>query len=314
MIQRYFITGATGFVGSNIVRSLVHGDNHVCVFARNKNLNWRLSDIRNRLTIYEGDFHTTDFSSLFQKEKPTVVFHLASYGTTPKENSFADMMDVNIKGLHRLLRASQNSSIRLFVNTGSSSEYGIKTKKMNEDDPIQPINEYGVSKAAATLLCQEFSKQSSFTLTTFRLFSPYGPYDEPTRFIPSVINAGLTRIPLAASSPKFVRDFIFIDDIVRAYIMASRKRFDALNGHIINIGSGKEETLGSIVELAEKIVRKKILLHWNEKPKQERQIEPKKWQADIRKAMKLLGWTPKYTIQSGLEQTMTWMIQSNITI
>jgi nucleoside-diphosphate-sugar epimerase len=307
MKDKYFITGGSGFVGSNIVRALVRNGEHVALLVRNKMLNWRLSDLKDSLTIYDGDMLHTNFASVFAREKPTVVFHFAAYGVMPRESNLNDMVDVNVKGLSRMLSAARVTPIRLFVNTGSSSEYGVKEKKMKESDVLCPVNDYGVTKAVATLLCQKVARNSSFSLITLRLFSPYGFFEQPVRFIPSVIHAAMSGRPLLATSPSFVRDFIFIDDVVRAYLYAAKKSGSAVNGHIINIGSGRQHSLGDIVSGVEKITKQKIDVRWDAKSRQKRQIEPKRWEADITKAKQLLGWKPTVSLESGLKKTISWM-------
>ena len=305
--DRYFITGGSGFVGSNIVRTLVQVGAHVALFVRSKKLNWRLSDLKGITTIYEGDILHTNFTSVFARERPTVIFHLAAYGTMPQERKFDDMVDVNVKGLARMLSSAQGSTIRLFVNTGSSSEYGPKEKKMRESDTISPVNDYGVTKARATLLCQKTARNSSFSIVTLRLFSPYGYFEQPTRFIPSVIRSAITGLPLFATSALFVRDFVFIEDVVRAYLYAAQRSDSTVNGHSINIGSGCQHSLGDVVSCVEKIIKKKLDVRWEAKSCQQRQIEPKRWEADIVKAEQLLGWKPRVSLESGLEKTIAWM-------
>jgi len=306
MKMRYFVTGATGFVGSNICRTLVALGNHVSVLSRKKALNWRLADIQDSITVYEGDMLNTDFAALLTKEKPTVAIHCASYGAMPEERDVETMLDVNIKGLIRLVKACRDSSVKLFINSGSSSEYGVKKKPMKEEDVLNPINDYAVTKAAGTLFCQKESRNSPFSLVTLRLFSPYGYYEQQTRFIPSVIQSALKHLPLSASSPKFVRDFVFIEDVVRAYVSASSGNYKKLNGQVINIGSGQQQTLGSVVKTAGNIAKYAVDVSWNPALKQTRQIEPTCWQADISKAKKLLHWMPKVTLRDGLKKTMEW--------
>lgn len=314
MKDRYFITGGSGFVGSNIVAALVAGGAHVALLVRSNKLNRRLSDIKGALTLYKGDMVLTDFTSIFAREKPTVVFHVAAYGARPEERTVGDMVDVNVKGLARMLSAAEGSSIRLVVNTGSSSEYGPKEKKMKESDRLCPVNDYGVTKARSTLLCQKAAKHSSFSVVTLRLFSPYGYFEQPTRFIPSVIRAAISGLPLNATSALFVRDFIFIEDVVRAYLCAAQRSGRSVNGHIINIGSGRQHSLGDVVSCVENIMKKKVDVRWETKSRQERQIEPKRWEADISKAKQLLGWKPAVSLESGLKKTISWMKQAQRSI
>lgn len=178
---------------------------------------------------------------------------------------------------------------------------------MRESAAMSPINDYGVIKASATLLCQKTATNSSFSIVTLRLFSPYGYFEQPTRFIPSVIRSAITGLPFFASSPFFVRDFVFIDDVVRAYLCVAQRSGSMLNGQSINIGSGRQHSLGDVVSCVEKIMKKKIDIRWETKLKQKRQIEPKQWEADITNAAKVLEWKPSVSLESGLEKTITWM-------
>jgi nucleoside-diphosphate-sugar epimerase len=307
MKDRYFITGGSGFVGANVVRALVSGGEHVAILSRSKKLNRYLSDLNGSCTVYEGDMLTANFSAVFKQEKPTVIFHLAAYGAMPQERDFRVMVDVNVKGLMRILAGAQRSTVRLFVNTGSSSEYGLQKKKMKETDILAPVNDYGVAKAAATLLAQKVAMNSSFSLVTLRLFSPYGYFEQPTRFIPSVIRSAITGEPFPASSPSFVRDFVFVGDVARAYLSVVNTHNRSLNGQIVNIGSGHQHRLGDVVVCVEKIIKRKIDIRWNKNPVQERQIEPKLWEADITKAGRLLHWKPAVSLESGLKKTIAWM-------
>jgi len=216
------------------------------------------------------------------------------------------MIDMNIKGLYRLIQACKNTSVEILINTGSSSEYGIKQTKMNENNILSPINDYAVTKAAGTLLCQKESINSDCCIVTLRLFSPYGYFEQPTRFIPSCITSVLSNMSLQASNPLYVRDFVFIEDVVQAYICVAKGQYENLNGEIINIGSGKQHSLHDVVKKLEIICNQTLKISWNSFAKQNRQIESKKWEADISRAKELLHWSPKYSLDEGLEKTVYW--------
>jgi nucleoside-diphosphate-sugar epimerase len=276
----------------------------VHILARN-GLNWRLSDLSSKIVVHVGDVCSPSLPTILKEISPSVVFHFASYGAMPQEKDIDTMFDVNVKGIVHLI-TSLPSTVELFVNTGSSSEYGVKDVSMKEDMFLGPLNDYGVSKAAATLYCQRLAKDVSFSIATFRLFSPYGPYEQPTRFIPHVISNMIQKKKLELSSASFVRDFIYVDDVVEAYLKAVIHK-DQLEGHIVNIGSGKEYTLGEVVKTVAALLRSSSDISWDEKKKQERQKEPLHWQADIGKAENIVQWKPKYSLQKGLEETITWM-------
>jgi nucleoside-diphosphate-sugar epimerase len=205
--------------------------------------------------------------------------------------------------LIRLINATKKYDLKLFVNTGSSSEYGIKDTPMVESDLLAPINDYGVSKAAATLYCQKIAKTESLPIITLRLFSPYGYGDNENRLIPFVITKAILGETISLASKRNVRDFIYIDDVISAYMATLNKTITP--GEIINIGSGKQHSVYDIVTHIVTILNSKSSLKWNTKPKQSRQIEPLIWQADIHKAKQLLGWIPKISLEQGLKDTIT---------
>lgn len=304
MKDSFLVTGATGFVGSCIARELVHQKKRVNIIVRNKNLNWRLLDIASQLNIYECDLMSESLERVIAKIRPTYIFHLASYGTLAEENDISKMININIKGTLNLIKAVRQNKFKLFIHTGSSSEYGVKNKKMEESDILEPINDYGVTKATSTLFCQKIAKMESLPIITFRLFSPYGYFEEKSRLVPSVILNALSGKPINLSSPDNVRDFIFIEDVVNAYLSSPEGNFP--HGAIINIGSGKQHSVAEVVSTILQITKSSSKVNFGRVKRQERQVEPKVWEADISKAVKVLQWKPKNSLEEGLAKTVEW--------
>lgn len=305
MKHRFLVTGATGFVGSWITHSLVERGEDVSVIVRNKRLNpnSRLHDIADKIKVYEGDLLSSSIEKTVAEIKPTIVFHLAAYGALPAQQIDTDMLlDTNVKGVIRLINAAKKYNLKLFINTGSSSEYGIKDKPMRESDLLEPVNDYGVTKAAATLYVQKIAKREELPLITFRLFSPYGAKDDEKRLIPYVISQALQEKPLELNSGENVRDFVYIADVVQAYLQAIDKKF--IPGEIFNIGSGQQHSVYDIVTSVVAITKSASSLKWGAISAHSRQVEPKMWQADISKAKKSLNWKPKYSLKKGLQETI----------
>lgn len=303
----YLITGATGFVGSCIARELIRQKKHVSIIVRDKRLNWRLQDIISKLDIYECDLLSKSLDTVITKIMPTCLFHLASYGSLPFENITARMIDVNIKGTINLINAVKKNKFKLFINTGTSSEYGIKNKKMKESDIPAPINDYGVIKTAVTLFCQKEAIRNNLPIITLRLFSPYGYVEDKSRLIPSIIINALKNKPIELSFPNIVRDFIFIEDVVNAFIKATESKTNP--GEVFNIGAGKQHQVSDVVSLVLQITNSNSKIAWGKVEKQARQIEPKRWEADILKAQKILKWKPEHDLEAGLKKTIEWFRQ-----
>jgi nucleoside-diphosphate-sugar epimerase len=174
---------------------------------------------------------------------------------------------------------------------------------MKESDPLEPITDYGVSKAAGTLYAIGTAKREKRPIVTLRLFSPYGYYEGASRLVPTVILAYLKDMSPKVSSPGCVRDFVFIEDVLSAYLKAVKNK-QAAAGEIINIASGRQNTIGDVARITARLLGSKVKPQWRsmENPR----YEPKHWQADITKAKKLLGWQPKFNLEQGLKKTIRW--------
>lgn len=302
--ETYFVTGATGFLGSCLVRQLVSQGKEVSIIVRDRKLNWRLQDIANQLRIFECDLRDPKLLQVVDKVKPDYIFHFAAYGALSSQSDAEKMIDVNIKGTLNLLHAVKQNAFKLCINTGSSAEYGIKNEPMKESDVLEPINDYGVVKAATTLLCQKEAVRSNLPINTLRLFSPYGYFEEQNRLIPWIITHALRDRPFALASPDNVRDFIFVEDVIHAYIQATKVAVKP--GEVLNIGGGTQYSVSEVVQIVQDIIGKDIKPLWGEKDGLSRQIEPVTWQADIVKSKDLLGWEPKHTLREGLTKTIAW--------
>ncbi len=246
-----------------------------------------------------------NLESVVAQIQPDYIFHLAAYGSLPQQEAIDPMFDVNVKGTIRLLHAVKKHPFRLFVHTGSSSEYGIKYKPMKETDIQEPINDYGISKLAATLYVRKEAIRYNLPIITFRLFSAYGYFEEPTRFIPWVIARALTNRQIALTSPTTVRSFTFIEDIVDTYLLATKSTVTP--GDIINIATKKQYTLGETVAAIMKLTKSKSSLQWGKHQQQARQVEKGVWQGNIAHAKAALAWQPANTLEQGLEKTIQWM-------
>lgn len=304
MKNAFLVTGATGFIGANIVRELVKLGQHTSIIVRNRKLNWRLHDIASKIDIYECDIQDEKLHKIVKKIAPDYIFHLARYGNLPQEDDINKMIDVNLKGTINLINAVKGNPFKLFINAGSGDEYGVKEAAMREADLLEPVNNNGVIKSATTLYCQKEAIRNAIPIINFRLFTPYGYFEGENRFIPSVILSVLEERPIKVSNSMFVRDFIFIEDVVDAYLYAVKMRHKY--GEVYNIGSGKQHSIGEVVEIIQKITKSKSDIQWGAVAKQARYIEPNLWEADVSKTKRVLKWEPKNTIEVGLTKTIDW--------
>jgi nucleoside-diphosphate-sugar epimerase len=299
-----FITGATGFIGANLTRALLKNNITVHVLQHDKKISWRLKDIYHLLTTHYADI--SDYNSLvkiLKKIRPDYILHLAAYGAYHYQTDLNKIVQTNIIGTKNLLEASKNIPYKCFINTGSSSEYGFKGDAMKETDFCDPVSYYAATKLAATGLCKVFANMNNKPIITFRLFSVYGPYEEPTRFIPTIMKALIKKEQINLTPGKQRRDFIYVGDVCAAYIAALSFE-NKLKGEVFNIGTGNEFTNDEIVKKLFSVVHKKTTVSKGTYPK--RSWDTSHWVADTSHIKKTLMWKPVYTLDNGLASTYSW--------
>jgi nucleoside-diphosphate-sugar epimerase len=213
------------------------------------------------------------------------------------------MVGVNILGTQALLEASAAVGVRVFVNTGSSSEYGFRDDPMSERDRIEPNSPYAIAKAAQSHLCLLAARQSSMTVVVFRLFSVYGPWEEPTRLIPTLLRRARAGLALEMVVPGAARDFVYVDDVLEALL--DFPRLLPLSGEVINLGTGIETTLLSLVADVRQLTGSRSEVRWGAMAS--RRWDTDRWVADPSKAARMIGWRARHDLRSGLTRTALWM-------
>lgn len=306
MNKNVLVTGAGGFIGVNLINALLKRGDEVHVLRRPNNKQTRLTGVKKKIKSHTIDIsNDADVLKLVRKIKPKQVFHLAHYGGNPKENDSIELRKVIIDGTRAIFNAcAQVESIKAVVHTGSSSEYGTKLFPMREDMLLEPSIPYGCAKAWATLYGQHLAREKNVPIVTLRLFSVFGPWEMGTRFIPAAILACLNEAVFKLSNPKTVRDFVFVEDVVRAILMAAK---NTCTGEVINIGSGRQTSLKKTADLIFKNTEKKpshVKMGSSGRSFDRANVV---WKANISKAKKLLNWQPKFSLEEGITQTIKWI-------
>lgn len=302
-LRSFLITGATGFVGACLVRKLLTEKQKVTILIRKEAKLWRIKDILNEVTVVYSDLSDPEvLDSVFKSVKPDVIYHLAANGAYSYQNDPDQIIMTNIFGTWNLIKASLPYQYELFVNTGSSSEYGFKDHKTKEEDYLEPFSYYAVTKATQTLLSSYVAKSQNKPIVTFRLFSVYGPYEEQSRFIPTLMRSLLNKEEMKLVDSNIARDMIYVDDVVEAYLEIEKlKNFP---GEYFNICTGKQSSIKEVVETAVKITGETTNFVWG--GMENRSWDTKVWVGDNTKMKKLIGWESKITVKSGLKKTWEW--------
>lgn len=307
-MKKYLITGGNGFIGANIARTLATQEQHneIHLIVQPGSSLWRLHDIAHKLFIHEIDL--IDFqgvTKLILTIKPDVILHLAAFGGMPNEQDQPLIFQVNFNATINLLNACKQVGFECFINTGSSSEYGKKNTAMHEHNVLEPISDYGVAKAAATQFCVKEALVNKLPIYTVRPFSVYGPYEMPTRLIPTIITNSITKQPIKLATPHSVRDFIHIEDLVKLYLAIIEKTPNET--FVFNSGTGIQSTVQQVVESVENNISQKLPVIWGSQ--EPRPWEPIYWQANITLAQEILNWQPTYSLDTGIEKTIAWFEQ-----
>lgn len=297
------ITGGAGFIGANLTHKLLTLGNRVHILTEKNSDLWRLKTILPHVHIHEIDLmYFEKVNELIKTIKPEYIFHLASFGGLPTQQDQETTYYVNLNGTINLLNICKEVGFECFINTGSSSEYGIKTVAMKEDLVLEPVSDYAIAKAAATNYCLKEALVNKLPVYTVRPFSPYGDYEMPGRLIPTILVNALLDKPLALSAPQYVRDFVYIEDLVEIYLAITKQM--PQNHFIFNAGTGVESSIQDVIVLTQAMVDKKIQVTWN--ASEPRPWEPKHWRADASAAKQILGWQPYYNLSKGLKKSLTW--------
>ena len=202
MPARSLVTGAAGFIGAALARRLVARGDAVTLLSGPGSDAWRLEQLRDVAEVLEVDLRDADaVTRMVQAARPELVFHLAAHGAYSWQRSLPRMIETNVAGFAHVAEAAIEAGARAIVSAGSSSEYGLKDHAPPEHELPEPNSAYAVTKASATLLGGWLARERGAAITTLRLYSAYGPWEEPRRLMPALVAAGLDAPAAAARRP-----------------------------------------------------------------------------------------------------------------
>lgn len=302
--KRVILTGGTGFVGANLARRLLRDGHEVHALVRPGHQPWRLEAIRAQSHLHEAHLEDAGkVDSIIRQIRPEWIFHLAAHGAYSSQTNLEQMVLTNIHGTMNLVSACLKSGFEAFVNTGSSSEYGFKAHPAAETTLLEPNSHYAVTKASATLFCRHTAQRERVPLTTLRLYSAFGPWEEPTRLMPALIVRGLQGQWPPLANPDTARDYVHVEDVAEAYLLAAR--FPShVPGAIYNVGTGIQTTLRDVVEVARRALSIRSEPDWGSM--RPRPWDTNCWVADSGLIRETLGWRPRFTFEDGFRQVLEW--------
>jgi dTDP-glucose 4,6-dehydratase len=301
------LTGITGFVGRHLGIEILKRGYEVFGLARYVS-DRDVSDLSG-ITIYYGDILDSFFlRKVFKKVQPDVIVHLATQSSV--EYSFNNPLEeynVGFIGTTNVAYAAieEVPKLRKFIYASSVEVYGNQDNfPIKEDATLRPASPYGVAKVASEYFFKYLFNGYGFPCIILRSTNTYGRNYNHNFVVEHIIYEMLSgKGEVLMGDPAPIRDFLYIDDEVDAYIKVIETEKDIF-GEIMNTGTGRGVSVRELVEIIGKMVDFKGEVKWCQRSL--RPFEIKKLIVDTEKIRRLLGWSPRYTLEEGLKRTIEW--------
>lgn len=296
------VLGGSGFVGAGLVQLIAAVRPDVCGTATRLPA-WRLDGLGPDQVRVADLLVDTNLDRLLDDVRPRTVFDCVAYGAYSFEEDSRLIYATNFEFVTRLLPRLVTRGIERYVHAGSSSEYGANAAAPSESAPSAPNSDYAVSKVAASHLISMVGRMQRLPCCNLRLYSVYGPLEDASRLIPTLVARCL-----AGTLPEFVRpdvsrDFVYLDDACAAFVDAALNLREEDYGASFNIGSGTKTTIGELAEIA------RTEFGVADQPvfsMPERRWDVEDWYASPDRARERLGWQPAVDLREGLRRTADW--------
>jgi CDP-glucose 4,6-dehydratase len=301
--KKILVTGGAGFIGSNLVNELISQGNKVSIV--DDLSSGKKENVNPKAKFYKADVRSKKIADILKKEKPQVVFHLAARPIVEEVyKNPVEAIETNVMGTVNVLEACRKQkNLESVIIVSSDKAYG-KSKNLpyKEDHPLNGDHPYDVSKSAADLIARTYFTTYGLPVLITRFSNVFGPGDTNfSRIIPGIVDSIINKKELQIRSDgKMVREYTYVKDIVDGCIKLAnhKKNF----GEAFNFGSKNILSVLDVVKKSEEALGKKVNykilnITKNEIPEQ---------YLDWSKAEKILGWSPKTSLEQGIKETFDW--------
>lgn len=303
--MRVLITGASGFIGSQVVRQLVETGDEVHAIVRagsdlrrvgldRDHVNWHFADLRDASAV----------GGAIAAIVPELTIHLAWTAEPGVYLHTPDNVDHLAAGI-QLANAVAEAGCKRFVGVGTNLEYRPDEHggALHENAPLGPVHLYGACKLALSVALEEISRRSGMSVAWARQFLLYGPAEDPRRLVPAVITALLKGEPAKTTAGEQIRDYLHVTDVASAMIAIGRS---SLTGPV-NVASGIPIAVREVVATIGELIGRSDLLAIGALPY--RGNDPRHVVGDVTKLALGTHWKPRYELESGLRDTIEWWRQ-----
>ena len=313
--QKVLVTGAGGFIGSHLTERLVSIGCEVTALVRYNSMNnWTFLDefdesLKRRIKVVAGDLADENCVRDVVK-KQDCVFHLGAIISIPYSYKHPrHTWQVNVTGTMNVLSAARDFGTPKVLVTSTSEVYGTaQYTPIDEKHPLQGQSPYSASKIAADKMAEAFYCSYKLPVTVVRPFNTFGPRQSTRAVIPTIITQALSSRTMKLGDLTTIRDFTYVADTVKGFVKAAEA--EDISGEVINLGTGSEVSIGEIAQRVIKIIGSNIPIEQDSSRLRPEKSEVRRLISDNSKARSLIGWTPQYSLDDGLRQTIEWFRQN----
>ncbi len=307
--RKVLVTGGEGFIGSTLVDHLLALGAEVRAYVHYKPYGSAgyLAGRDDDVEIMAGDVRDGERVSEAVRGRDT-VFHLAALIGIPYSYVAPESyIQTNVVGTYNVVNACRHLGIGRMVHTSTSETYGTAlTAPISEDHPLQPQSPYSASKIGADMMALSFKHSFDVPVAVIRPFNTYGPRQSARAVIPTILSqlhSGATEIKLGSTTP--TRDFNYVDDTARGFIAVADS--DRALGHVVNIGSGREISIGDLAELLVSVSGKDAKVTTDNTRVRPDNSEVERLLCDNTRAREWCKWEPEVPLEEGLRRTSDWV-------
>lgn len=290
-MKRIVVTGATGYIGSNLVRKLVNEKNEVYIVVRKNSVSDLLGDIKNKINVFVYDNNIENLIEFFINTKPDVVYHLASLFIAEHNfNDIDNLIDSNIKFGTELLEAMNLSGVKKLINTGTSWQH-------YNNESYNPVCLYAATKEAFEKVIEYYTNTCGFKVVTLELFDTYGPNDNRKKIINLLSKYSKDKTLLKMSAGEQLLDLTYIDDVTGGFYYSLDQLDEMKNcSHKkYAISSEVRHKLKDIINIYENVTGNKVLVEWGARPYRDREVMEPCTLINV-----LPGWKAEIKLEEGL--------------
>ena len=287
--MKIFLTGATGFVGSQLTKCLVLLGHSVTILIRPNSKLDCLNDVINKIDIYYYDGTYDSLVNALEKSKAVIICHLASlFITQHKPDDVRRLIDSNVSFPCQLLEAMSQLGIKQFINTATSWQH-------YQSDNYNPVNLYAATKEAFESLQTYYVEAHGLKVINLKLFDTYGPGDSRPKLFNLLRKAAKSGEVLQMSPGEQILDLVYIEDVLNAFIISIERMPKVVKTETYGVSTGLGESLQNIVRVYSMLVGKVVNVNWGGLPYRQREVlNP--WD----KCEVLPGWRAKIELNSGI--------------